>query len=436
MSILTDFLSSYKPVQAIRLPLSSYLYKSNAVSGLADLTTKEFEALSNNLSDYALCAHLSAGINTNKLSAGILSVDTAVFSVEHVTDYDRKSYDVIKVNGTRFYNIGGDQIVQSVLPRRELDARITIFEDPDQRRYFKLVALVDDRSMVDPDYIQNINIDVVEVTSAEVDYNENKYDTYERVYIRVPGENERYSVNYLYIGYSDVGEPRIEVKHAVDDLKFKLGQVVDGIVFTGESIQTNGEYQPERITMIYDGGRTDKDPGIWLLPDSEYAQNVVEDEMRVFNSRTNARVDKLDFLINSLSDEVSAFKDAVADEILSLQDKTTELSSVTLNKFNDVAVRLSSIDDALSAVNVRADETNQRINALSNQLLTQISRLDSNVASINQKINALSGIIDQNTHTLQILIEKLSAIDQLSPSCTVEDERLAINEIISASYCL
>ena len=114
MSILTDFLSTYKPVQVIKLPLSSYLYKSDAVSGLAS-TVSDLSAI---LSDYETHEELSTSVYTNELSAGVLSVGTSILSVEHIA-----GYDILNINGTRFYNISGKQVIQSVLPRHELDAR-------------------------------------------------------------------------------------------------------------------------------------------------------------------------------------------------------------------------------------------------------------------------------------------------------------------------
>ena len=412
MSILTEFIGAYNPVQAVKMPLNAYLYKSDAISGLAQIASEQLAALSAELSgDYATHAELSAHIATNELSAGVLSIDNAVLSVEHIGDYD-----VVNFNGSRVYNLGGKQIVQSAIPRCDLDASITVLKDPVTGQYFRLVAVIDDNSMEDPDAEVNISIEVIQTTKKATD------EAYERIYIRVPGENERYSVNYLYVGLAPDGTPQLEASSVAEDLAFKLGQVVDSIFFMGDTIRSvnRDAYTPECIIASYEHGGVN----LWLRTDSEYSQHVVEDEMRVFNKNTNERIDGLVDSLSSIENDISAFKDDVAAEISAVNGEISAFRDEMTSAFNEVNLKFNAVRDVISAVNEKADLVNERVDELSSLFIEETRQINDALSGIRSDIGDIVKVILAYT-------QRMAGIDTLLSDCTIEDQRGTVNSILS-----
>lgn len=303
MSFLTDFLSTYKPVQVVRLPLSSHLYKSNAVSALAS-------AVSEISDNYALCSDLSCGIVTNCLSTRLVKLNNYELSVEHIDNYD-----ILNIDGTRFYNITDRNIIQSVLPRTEVDASTTVFT-PDSNRYFKLIALVDDRSMVDPDAEVNLNLDVVEINESQIDKANDL--TCNGIYIRVPGSCEQHSVLSVGVDFTPDGTPRPNFLTLTDELQLSVGQVVNKLFFTGNSISTNGEFPPTRIDLTVDSAWSP-----YLQADSEYAQAVVEHEMRVLIQRQQKQITLLNQTLDQIRYGLSDINELPEDCTPEMQRTTT-----------------------------------------------------------------------------------------------------------------
>ena len=318
MSILSDFLDTYKPVQVIRLPLGEYLYKADAISGLASAVSD----LSANLDDYETHKELSTKVETNELSAGVLSVGTSVLSVEYVDGYSILNIlnsDGTSLSGKRVYNLTNGNVVQAVVPRTEVDANVTVF-NPVPGRYFKMIALVDDRSMVDPDAVVNMNLDVVEIDESEIDPLNDEIR--QCIYIRIPGSNEKHDVLSIGVDFSEEGLPNIQAVELLDELDVELGQVVNKVFFTGKSIQTNGEFPPMRVDLMIDN--TSYPHSLYLVADSEYAQSVVEHEMRVLIQRQQKQITVLNRTLDKIKGGLSGI--VQLDE-----DCTPEMQRTTIN---------------------------------------------------------------------------------------------------------
>ena len=307
------------------MPLSSYLYKSDAVSALASAVSD----ISDSLSDYVLCSDLSARVNTNYLSAGAAQIDSCTLSVETVG-----GYNILKIGETSAYNITTGKVVQSALPRMEVDASTTVF-CPVEDRFFKLVALVDDKSMDDPSYIVNFNLDVVEISQDDIDPDND--ELCEGVYLRVPGKKEQFHV--LSVGVEidgETGEPEVDTLPVDDEVDVRLGCVTDRIIFSGSSIRTNGRFSPTRVTLTVNNS-DDENP--WLIADSEYAQAVVESELDVVASGIRSSMDELQKQISTNTRKFNKIK--------------AGLSSITYLEPNtdieDIRIRVNEIVSLLSA---------------------------------------------------------------------------------------